>query len=57
MDYLLNDSARNEYKKALASGVLNLIINGLSSKLKEKEKLYEELYEICFKPYYKWTIF
>ena len=54
MDYLLNKDKEN-HLPFLIIQVLNLIINGLSSK--PNHKITEDQLEDRFKPYYKWTIF
>ena len=55
MDYLLNRvSCENLIEKY--SKVLNLIINGLPSKLKLRSKVISDLNK-GFKPYYKWITF
>ena len=37
--------------------VLNLIINGLPSKLKALEGIQQGIKQLSFKPYYKWITF
>ena len=58
MDYLLNNRDKNSVQVAIKVDVLNLIINGLSSK-PGMNKLMQGTKDdkIGFKPYYKWTIF
>ena len=56
MDYLLNNKLNLwRYRNGKVIKVLNLIINGLSSKqIKETDVKMDSK---SFKPYYKWTIF
>ena len=56
MDYLLNYEI-NRSKRGFIYKVLNLIINGLPSKLNNEILSEAGLYKLGFKPYYKWTTF
>ena len=55
MDYLLNFKTKRNITNNRKRKVLNLIINGLPSKL---EEVISKLVAFCrFKPYYKWITF
>ena len=56
MDYLLNTILTNNGLFSLKDIVLNLIINGLPSKLQNVCSFMKDDI-LCFKPYYKWTTF
>ena len=55
MDYLLNKVI--SFKFSLKSIILNLIINGLPSKLYKNKYKIQGVMTNDFKPYYKWITF
>ena len=57
MDYLLNERVGMDSDIVKGLGVLNLIINGLPSKLNYYGIQWYHLIVISFKPYYKWITF